>query len=440
MKMNNLPVFPVNRKVELRVIEGALDALLDSKRLLRTPLVEVYGVEGIGKTTLLLEVERLCRRRNIKVLSMEKVEDANEDFIIPTRKLLREMARGVVIIDSLDNLSGEQLQIFEQGLIELLDDRLLLVVMASSSEKMFENSRAITRLLTSFHLQSLSQEHSLEYLRGFGDRLSEAWREIIYDWTRGYPLAMHIMVMTIVEQNLDSSKEADRNLLLTVLVEKVIYQKLLSKVKGKERLRFETLITFLSVPRRFNLAIMQDVIEKFAKDYQLESTLDYISLPYLINEVVPVLYWNFNRVGFCIDEPVRNLFLLKLKYNEPGKYEEVHDFMANMNRRLAAEVSGPDHIRYIEEMLYHLAESGATPDRLVDEVVGAAERLGKIHAAEQLIQFREELVHDANITSALADKVSFVRSVIEEQIVLSQGHEAAEKPFVRDASLDFGAI
>lgn len=432
--MNNLPGFFVNRKVELGVIESALDSLLDSKRLLRTPLFEVYGVGGVGKTTLLREVALLAEKRNIKVLSIEEVSNANEDFIIPTRKLLREKTRGVVIIDSLDSLSGEQQEIFEQGLIELLDDRLLLVVMASSSEKTFEHSRTITRLLTSFHLQSLSREHSLEYLKDFGGKLSKAWQDIIYGWTRGYPLAMSVMVMTIVEQKLDPSKETDRNLLLTVLIEQVIYQKLLSKVKGEARLRFERLITVLSVPRRFNLAIMQDVIREFEPSYALPSTLDYIALPHLMNDEVPVLYWDFNRVGFCVDEPVRDLFLLILKHNDPDTYQKIHDFMANMNKRLAAEVSGPDHIRYVEEMLYHLAESGATADRLLDEVVVAARLLGETHSTEQLRQFGEELAHDANITNALADKVSFVGGIIEEQIALSQSREVA------DISLDYGAI
>ena len=43
----------VNRETELALIDEAVEALLDKQRLLRTPIIEFYGVKGIGKTTLL---------------------------------------------------------------------------------------------------------------------------------------------------------------------------------------------------------------------------------------------------------------------------------------------------------------------------------------------------------------------------------------------------
>ena len=51
----------VNREPELKLIDESFQALSDRKRLLRTPIIEVQGVGGIGKTSLLREVEQRCQ-------------------------------------------------------------------------------------------------------------------------------------------------------------------------------------------------------------------------------------------------------------------------------------------------------------------------------------------------------------------------------------------
>ena len=40
----------VDRKAELQMIDHAFGDLLSKNRILRTPILDFYGVEGIGKT------------------------------------------------------------------------------------------------------------------------------------------------------------------------------------------------------------------------------------------------------------------------------------------------------------------------------------------------------------------------------------------------------
>src|SRR5207248_4673852 len=73
----------VNRDEELQTIEGALDTLLDRKRLLRTPIIEFYGVEGIGKTILLKEVLQRCRGRHLEPIWLDKDKIKNTYAHLP---------------------------------------------------------------------------------------------------------------------------------------------------------------------------------------------------------------------------------------------------------------------------------------------------------------------------------------------------------------------
>ncbi len=55
----------VNREKELRQISEAVETLQDEQRLLRTPIIEFSGVQGIGKTTLLDQVKVICDNKSL---------------------------------------------------------------------------------------------------------------------------------------------------------------------------------------------------------------------------------------------------------------------------------------------------------------------------------------------------------------------------------------
>src|SRR5207245_1696302 len=115
------------------------------------------------------------------------------------------------------------------------------------------------------------------------------------------------MVEAIINNKLDPGSKLDQQLLISILTEKVIEQGLLSKtVSDTERNRIERILSVLSIPRRFNLMLMQDLIERFIPDDKFDSSLAYITLPTTINQVAQVLNWNMQRAGYCIDTPVRN--------------------------------------------------------------------------------------------------------------------------------------
>ena len=55
----------VDRDRELQLIDASFHTLLDKNRLLRNPILEFYGVSGIGKTLLLEQIRKRCRDKKL---------------------------------------------------------------------------------------------------------------------------------------------------------------------------------------------------------------------------------------------------------------------------------------------------------------------------------------------------------------------------------------
>src|SRR2546429_302610 len=154
----------VNRNNELQLIYASFDALLDKKRLLRTPIIEIQGVGGIGKTSLLRQVEQRCYDTKLPhvwvdvsqspssvadeiVMQVKKYTQEDEACIeqspVHAAKILLEQGPVVMPFDSVDTASIEQLNMIETLLRDLIDDERLFVVLASKKSLSFQQERSV---------------------------------------------------------------------------------------------------------------------------------------------------------------------------------------------------------------------------------------------------------------------------------------------------------
>jgi hypothetical protein len=410
----------VNRDRELGLIREAVEILRDERRLLRTPIIEFSGVQGIGKTTLLQQIRLLCDREKLLCI----VNDAkqitthdlkNVEFLIKERPV-------AFILDTLDAVDNDLFQAIEIRLSKLVESSRLFVILGSRVERKFERVRSIARKLTIIPLQPLNHESCLKYLDHFTPVISSDSRNIILDWTYGYPLAMDIMTRAILDRQLDLAKEEDRKQLMNTLGKEVIEEKLLVTASSSgERIRLQSLLALLSVPRRFNLILAQDLIKRFTPQYDLGSSLAYITLPKVIEEVTSVLSWKLERAGYSIDEPIRKLFLVQYKIEQPQKLGEIHAFLADKNKQFIAEVSGSDRIRCLWEFLYHLAYSQdeakvqeALAQHFTQSVqVPVQDEQALLQLSESLVQLYEEFQRDQELKESLGPQnTSFALSLM----------------------------
>lgn len=420
----------VNREPELKLIDESFQALLDRKRLLRTPIIEVQGVGGIGKTSLLREIEQRCQETQlpyiwvdvsqhpsdveIEIISQVKrytqaSDNGNDTDATHAIKALLEKRPVVMLLDAVDTAENTQLSSIENLLKDLIDNEKFFVVFASKKNLTFQQYRSVARKLTIFQLKALDRKYCESYLDTLDTLIEPEIRTFIFEWTRGYPLAMNVLAQA-TRNGLDPRKPEGQQEARALLTEQVIHQGVLATVDPAKRTRYFSALQLFSAPRRFNLVIMQDLIEAFTPELKLESSIAYWGLPKEINEATDVLNWNMARAGFSVDEPIRTLFLLLLKAEDSERYFAIHEFLAQTNRRLASEVPGFDRTRYIRECLYHTAcmmDSPSTDQQLLDAL-----QIVEQEPLETLLQFSEEFSQDTELKETLGNHLAIVQAKV----------------------------
>jgi type II secretory pathway predicted ATPase ExeA len=433
----------VDRETALKCIEDAFETLQDEKRLLRTPIIDFYGIGGIGKTSLLKKVQQRCQDEQLRCIWVDVSQgisnvshegirqvqqysiplppkDSNtyslSHFISAIKTLLK---RGPVVLlfDSIDTNDKEQLSWLETLLRDLSDDTNLFVVLASKRALSFENDRSLARKLTLFPLRPFDRPGCEAYLNTTGNQIETEIRDSIFLWTRGYPLALNVMVQAVTS-GLDPRKDQDQKEIIAHLIDQVLNRSILARVDLKERDRYQTILSLLSIPRYFNLVIMEDLIKEFTPELALANSLEYIGLPRAINQTTEVLDWSATGIGFSVDAPVRAILSLKLKIEQPEMYYAAHRFLAQKNKKWATEVSGTDRIRYLREYLYHSACSENT-ETLTQLFANILQQINE-KSHEFLQQLTSKFSQDEELKEVLGENFEALSSLIEN-ISLSEG-------------------
>lgn len=414
----------VNRTFELKMIDEAFETLSESDFLLNTPILAFHGVGGIGKTAMLEQIKQRCGDENLPCITthaqqdipgisrsileqvnnyrnvqglMERESDWLDRSIIATKELLKQ-GPAVMLLDALDPNDTEQVRWLEELLGHVLLGNKLFVALTSKQKLIFKQDRSVTRRVKSLELKSLDRESCREYLSKPNLQLEAEVRDMVFEWTHGYPLAMQVMKESVAA-GLDPRKAEDRQSILEAIVTQVITQKVLARVKPARMSWYYGILRLLSVPRRFKLAMMRDLIEQFAPEFRRESNIAYFALPKEIYEATGILSWNMLRAGFSVDTSVRNIFLLDLKIREPESHYAIHDFLARLNQESMTKVVGLDRVRYLREYLYHLACKGDTND-LLEQIRQAVQQTAE-ESPETLLQFSEEFTQDEELQETL---------------------------------------
>jgi len=420
----------VNREKELDIIKNAVQALLDHHRLLHTPIIELYGVGGMGKTALLKQVELYCHNNHLPCISIDigrASVDLEDDLIkqivsdlldqssirglsaVQIARLLLEKGPVVMLFDAMDSASPEQLNVLQLLLHELIDSGNLFVILASKKALPFlQKERNIARKLTPLPLQSLPRKDCEHFFDRVDAQFEPEIHNLIFEWTRGYPLAMNIIVEAI-KSGLDPRSEQGQAEILAQLRSKVIYQEILRDIAPRNHAQYYSTLQLFSFPRRFSLIIMQDLIEAFLPEMRRDGILAYLSLPRDICETTNVMRWNTIRAGYTVDAPVRTLLLLLLKHEEPERYFAIHAFLAKKNLALAQEVLGHDRVRYLREYLYHLANSEAPAEAPLLEVVEMVSH----EMPDVFMQFAREFAQDYELKEVLGPQFPALESTLQ---------------------------
>src|SRR5579859_4684833 len=369
---DNSPRKLINRKSELELIETALSALIGRKNILSTPIVDFFGIAGIGKTRILQEIANMCLvsgllcikldenqthldgRKNISSISRTILQQANklksktsrspsakksdvQTQTVEAVKTLLENRPVVILLDSIDASNDTLVNWIEETLGDLMQYNNLFVVLTSKQRIVFENDWSIIRKLTPFQLRPLNRDDSRSYIDSLDCTISSDTRDVIFQWTRGHPFAMETMAKAIVQHRFDIERSEDQQQLITIIIEEVIDKKVLARVDPSQLEWCKACLLLLSMPRRFKVTIMEGLFENFGSPAitKVPRKLEYIGLLKRLSENTDVLYWDRQKAGYTIDESIRNIFLIYQQLHHHSLFIAIHKHLAEKNIFLA---------------------------------------------------------------------------------------------------------
>ncbi len=439
----------INRDDEITLIRDRLENLPGKKSLKKTSIVDFFGIEGIGKTRIIQKIADICNEQDLPYIKLDtyrdvatfaptileqvtrftqakrrkgkRREDDSYTQAIAAIETLLKNKPVVILLDSVDTKNQDTFRWVKSLLYDLIKNNNLLFVLASRQKLIFEQDGSMAHKLTPIQIKPLTYDDSKLYLNSVSDVISDDTKEIICQWTRGYPLAMDVMVHLIQDKHLDIEKNAEhQRKIVPLLIHEVIDKRVLARVEQDLLSWYKAYLSLLSMPRRFNLVIMQRLLEKFEPDRvaSTQTILEYIGLPKKLNTNTDILHWDLPKTGFAVDEPVRTIFLLQRRVEEPALFVEVHRFLAAQNQQLISEVSGPDSVRYLREYLYHhtLGYEGASIESFLRVALQQIPYQTTPELVEAITQFKEEFDQDAEFKEILGKSVEIVYSIIDEYL------------------------
>ncbi len=355
---------------------------------------------------------------------LKNFDDGFNRSVIATSQLLR-LGPAVIMVDA---LSTSEQMIWLSNLLKNIQmvNRLFLIVTSSKQKLTFEApDRQFSRRLriSSVVLKALDRESCYEYLSQPDLQLEADVRDIIYEWTHGYPLALLVMKETIA-RGLDLRKDADRLSMLATLIERVITRNILARVEPGRQPWFQRILGLLSFPRRSALDMIGKLVEQFSPDLRRENALAYVTIPREIDEYADVFSWDALRTGYAVDSAVRHLFLLEYRVRKPEQYRAIHRFLAQLNANQLPMATGSDRLRCLREYLYHLVCQGEGAPFVVQLELAFQPFLQETPA--ELLQFYEEVIQDEELKEACGQHREVVFSCIHKALAIVNQQFAEE--------------
>jgi hypothetical protein len=431
----------INREKELNLIKDAIAALTSDDRLVETPIVNVFGLPGIGKSRLLDEIVALY-----DPVHWHKLEASEEVSVcaaapalqivrylpgaksLPAQTLLAPLknilatASLILLVDNIESTDERQLYFLEVLLQELIAYNNIFIVLVSQSELAFPapEQRKIRRKLTPQSLALLDKAASTQYFLAGLPSLTEEQQERLFTWTQGHPLAMEEIIQAFSQRD-GRYNLADEHIhpqLLQRLLDVLITRRVRERAPARQKW-FEDMLCLLAVPRRFNVIVIRLLVERFAPaDYRLASSVEYVKLPREIGQVTGVLRWKRELAGFTLEEPVRTLLLFQLRMQSADDYRALNGFLADHNWQYARETEHmEDRVQYEKEFVYHRLAQAESSERGA-AAIEALQRIFTLAAGEpiQLQCFQKELFADRGLREALGADFAAVRQRLYREI------------------------
>jgi hypothetical protein len=392
----------VNRQAELQFVEGKLHVGRQGKQMTMA-VICFWGASGIGKSWLLRELERCCRRNGPQLPGPHPTLTARLDMHpkrtsalwagdkldvrLVVQELWRQLAAQigasvpslgrasaeeyagefvrqvtawlaystpVVMLDTMDFVVRDDEAAFfwlEEHLVEqlALTDRVLFVL-ASRGELRRWRRFQVRRRIDSYPLAAFDAATAGQEVKANAEV-----SEVLYRHAFGHPLATEYLGRVLEEQGIDPStaraQDAEAilepSLVRTILDEAMEY--ILDKVPGS----LAQLAQHFGILRWINVEPLRDLAEGLGLIDAGRGDAHYLELIGQL-QAHHLLYWNVDKASYEFDQALRRLLAHSLELDDTERFRKVH-LAAYEYHRSHLERYPAYLARYVPEAAYHSA-------------------------------------------------------------------------------------
>ena len=185
-------------------------------------LLHIYGPGGVGKTTLLREMNALCPSQNTRVvwLDAREIEPSPESFLYalasrlelpenqsPTEFLATSSTRCVLFVDTYEMLTPLDAWLRETFLPQLPENALVVFAGRNAPRPAWRIDSAWSSLLCVLPLQNLSEREGATFLQNRHVPQSQQLR--VLEFTHGHPLALSLVADVFDQRSPDDAQPFD---------------------------------------------------------------------------------------------------------------------------------------------------------------------------------------------------------------------------------------
>lgn len=322
--------------------------------------LEYVGPRGVGKTALLHQLEYICVEQDVPYVPYGEQALLDERAV---KELDDRLAGGPLVLPvEFTELSPDEATKAEAGLATLFESHgptKLFVVATSTSRREFAEPSLVQNVKPRY-LGPLSPTEAEDLIARYTP-IPEELRQTLYGWVGGHALALKTMADILITENLNPAVPADRPRLVARVTQRVVDEAILSHTSTPEaRNEARAMLGLLSIPCRFDLMLLQELVEKFMPHFTRQDPLDYMGVPQILRQAAPgSVQFNNAKRGLVINESIRSVLSLGYRLGPKTTYRQTHQFLADRNAEMAAELkrvpgaSSDDSLIYLREAWYH---------------------------------------------------------------------------------------
>jgi hypothetical protein len=327
-------------------------------------VLHVFGLGGVGKTTLLREFATLCQAHNVHSVTLDgrNIDPSPEGFMsalalangVPptesaTQFLAERAGRSVLFIDTYELLAPLDKWLCEQFLPQLPDDVLVVLAGRNAPRRSWQLDAGWQSLLCILPLRNLSRTESQAYLRQ--RNVPEKQHEAILDFTFGHPLALSIVTDLFAQHHFDTQTHKVFTPEGAPDIVKVLVEHLVQEVPGE---RHRAAIEVCALVRLTTESLLNEMLP--------QANSNEPSAHELFNWLRALSFIEVGPAGIFPHDLAREAIVADLRWRDPQWYAELHHRARNCYATRLEQSSGHQQQNILVDYIFlHRSNSVVRP-------------------------------------------------------------------------------